>query len=64
VLAKVASVIAEAGSNIDSIHFEEDRSTYTTMHLVIEVDHRKHLAAIFRGLRRLAEVERIVRPRG
>ena len=31
VLAKVASEIAEAGSNIDSI-LEEDRAVFTTMH--------------------------------
>src|SRR6266478_3216247 len=44
VLARVASRIAEAGSNIDSIATEEDRALFTTMHLVIEVANRPHLA--------------------
>jgi GTP pyrophosphokinase len=44
VLANVASEIADAGSNIDSISMEEDRAVYTTMHLVLEVANRQHLA--------------------
>src|SRR5205823_303975 len=35
VLAKVASEIAEAASNIDSITMEEDRAIFTTIHFVI-----------------------------
>jgi RelA/SpoT family (p)ppGpp synthetase len=63
VLAKVASAIAEAGSNIDSITMEEDRAVFTTMHFVIEVANRQHLARVMRALRRLPDVETIVRPR-
>jgi RelA/SpoT family (p)ppGpp synthetase len=57
VLAKVASEIAEAGSNIDSIATEEDRAVFTTMHLVIEVANRQHLARVMRALRRLPDVK-------
>jgi RelA/SpoT family (p)ppGpp synthetase len=63
VLGKVASEIAQAGSNIDSISMEEDRAIYTTMLFVIEVANRQHLARVMRALRRLAEVEKIVRVR-
>jgi guanosine-3',5'-bis(diphosphate) 3'-pyrophosphohydrolase len=63
VLASVASEIAEAGSNIDSISMEEDRSVYTTMHFVVEVASRQHLARIMRALRRLADVQRVARER-
>jgi (p)ppGpp synthase/HD superfamily hydrolase len=63
VLAKVASEIAEAGSNIDSISMEEDRAVYTTMLFVLEVGNRQHLARIMRALRRLPEVERLARVR-
>src|SRR5919198_1633271 len=63
VLARVASQIAEAGSNIDSIATEEDRALYTTMHLVIEVANRQHLARVMRALRRLPDVKRIARAR-
>src|SRR5919108_4280428 len=63
VLAKVASEIAEAGSNIDSIATEEDRAVFTTMHLVIEVANRQHLARVMRALRRLPDVKKISRTR-
>jgi len=63
VLAKVASEIAEAGSNIDSMSFGEDRELYTTMHIVLEVANRKHLARVLRALRRLREVKKILRVR-
>jgi guanosine-3',5'-bis(diphosphate) 3'-pyrophosphohydrolase len=63
VLAKVASEIAQAGSNIDSISMEEDRAVYTGMLFVIEVANRDHLARVMRALRRVTEVEKLVRVR-
>jgi len=63
VLATVASSIADAGSNIDSIAMDDDRAVFTTMHFVIEVANRQHLARVMRSLRRLPDVETIVRPR-
>jgi GTP pyrophosphokinase len=63
VLAKVASEIAEAGSNIDSISMDEDRAVFTTMHFVLEVQNRQHLARVMRALRRLADVQKIARVR-
>jgi RelA/SpoT family (p)ppGpp synthetase len=61
VLAKVASEIADAGSNIDAISMEEDRFMFTTMRLVLEVANRQHLARVMRSLRRLPDVKRISR---
>ena len=61
VLARVASKIAEAGSNIDSIATEEDRALFTTMHFVVEVANRQHLARVMRALRRLPDVKKITR---
>jgi len=63
VLAKVASEIAEAGSNIDAITMEEDRAMFTTMHFVLEVANRQHLARVMRALRRLPDVKKISRAR-
>ncbi|HYG56051.1 MAG TPA: bifunctional (p)ppGpp synthetase/guanosine-3',5'-bis(diphosphate) 3'-pyrophosphohydrolase, partial [Burkholderiales bacterium] len=63
VLAKVASEIAEAGSNIDAITMEEDRTVYTTMHLVLEVANRQHLARVMRAVKRLPDVKKISRMR-
>jgi guanosine-3',5'-bis(diphosphate) 3'-pyrophosphohydrolase len=62
-LARVASEIAEAGSNIDSISMEEDRAVFTTMHFVVEVANRQHLARVMRALRRLPDVEKLARVR-
>src|SRR6266568_3298206 len=61
VLARVASEIAEAGSNIDAISMEDDRSMFTTMHFVLEVANRQHLARVMRALRRLPDVKKISR---
>src|SRR5437667_369644 len=63
VLAKVASEIAEAGSNIDSITMAEDRAVFTSMHFVVEVANRQHLARAMRALRRLPDVKKITRVR-
>jgi GTP pyrophosphokinase len=63
VLAKVASEIAQAGSNIDSISMEEDRALFTSMLFVLEVGNRQHLARVMRALRRLPEVEKLARVR-
>ncbi|HEY1290786.1 MAG TPA: bifunctional (p)ppGpp synthetase/guanosine-3',5'-bis(diphosphate) 3'-pyrophosphohydrolase [Burkholderiales bacterium] len=63
VLAKVASEIASAGSNIDAISMDEDRALFTTMHLVVEVANRQHLARVLRALRRLPDVKKISRAR-
>jgi GTP diphosphokinase / guanosine-3',5'-bis(diphosphate) 3'-diphosphatase len=63
VLAKVASEIASAASNIDAISMDEDRALFTTMHLVVEVANRQHLARVLRALRRIPDVKKISRMR-
>ena len=63
VLAKVASEIADAGSNIDSISMGEDRAVFTTMNFVLEVANRQHLARVMRALRRLPDVKKLSRIR-
>jgi len=64
VLGRVASEIAEAGSNIDAISMDDDRALYTSMHFVLEVYDRKHLARVMRALRRLQDVKKIARVTG
>jgi GTP diphosphokinase / guanosine-3',5'-bis(diphosphate) 3'-diphosphatase len=61
VLAKVATAIAEGGSNIDNVSMDEERSLYTTMHFTLQVANRMHLAKVLRTLRRVREVVRIAR---
>jgi GTP pyrophosphokinase len=40
---------------------DDDRAVYTTMHFVVEVANRRHLARVLRSLRRVPDVKRIVR---
>ncbi len=62
VLAKVASAIAEAGSNIENIsQVPGESSDSTDMQFTLLVSNRMHLAEIMRGLRRIPEVMRISR---
>ena len=61
VLAKVATEISEAGSNIDNVSMDEERSLYTSMHFTLQVANRLHLARVMRALRRIQEVVRIAR---
>ncbi|MDD2742705.1 MAG: bifunctional (p)ppGpp synthetase/guanosine-3',5'-bis(diphosphate) 3'-pyrophosphohydrolase [Rhodocyclaceae bacterium] len=65
VLAQVASAIAEAGSNIEHVAMEADpERLFTSLRFTIQVAHRKHLAAVMRGMRHIPEVSRIIRERG
>lgn len=62
VLAKIATEIAEAGSNIENVSMEEGSGgLYTSIQFTIQVAHRVHLAAVMRGLRHIPEVIRINR---
>jgi guanosine-3',5'-bis(diphosphate) 3'-pyrophosphohydrolase len=63
VLARVATGIAEAGSNIDNISMEGD-GAHTTIHFTLQVSNRQHLAKLMRSLRHIHEVARITRVRG
>jgi guanosine-3',5'-bis(diphosphate) 3'-pyrophosphohydrolase len=63
VLAKVATEIAAAESNILDVGMDEDHGVYTSIHFTLQVSNRVHLARIMRGIRRIPEVERIVRLR-
>lgn len=64
VLAKLASRIAEAGSNIDDIEFEDKDDKSTTITFAIGVHDRKQLASIIRTLRTNPNVLKASRIRG
>jgi (p)ppGpp synthase/HD superfamily hydrolase len=62
ILAKVASEITAADTNITNVHTEDDETgNYATMEFSIQVADRGHLARVMRNLRRLQEVVRIMR---
>ena len=60
VLAKVATSIAEAQSNIENVHFNNE-GEYTALYFTLQVGNRVHLANILRSLRKFPEVIRITR---
>ena len=66
VLAKVASAIADAGSNINNVGMEEsaDESAYISMNFTVQVENRVHLAKLMQELRKIPEVVRINRIKG
>ena len=64
-LAKIASGIADAGSNIDNVSVEEaDGSAYANLYFTVQVKNRIHLADLMRGLRKIHDVVRINRTKG
>jgi GTP pyrophosphokinase len=64
-LAKIASTIANAESNIDNVSVEDsDGSQYTNVNFTVQVHNRVHLAELIRNLRKIPEVVRINRVKG
>lgn len=64
VLATVAAVISDQGSNIENVDMEERDGMTTSMIFTVTVRNRRHLADIIRRLRRLTMVVRINRKKG
>ena len=61
-LAKMASAIAQASSNIENVSFDEsDGSNFVSINFVVQVKDRIHLAEVIRSLRRISKVSRINR---
>ncbi len=60
VLAKVATAIAEADSNIENVNFSSE-GDYTALYFTLQVNNRIHLANVMRNLRLIPEVTRITR---
>lgn len=61
VLATVAAEIADAGSNIEHVEYQERDSENATLELLLTVDNRRHLARIIRRVRRTKVVLRAFR---
>ncbi len=60
-LATIASLIAEEGSNIEDVRSEERDGLSTSLRFIISVTGRKHLASILRRLKKVPFVLRISR---
>ncbi len=60
-LATIASIIAEEGSNIEDVRSEERDGLSSSLRFVIAVRSRKHLAGIMKRIKALSAVLRIAR---
>ncbi len=64
VLARVATAISEADSNVVDVSMDDERGAYTSIYFTMQVVDRIHLARIMRNLRLVKDVVRINRLKG
>jgi len=64
VLGKIAGEIAQSDSNILNVNTNNDDSESFVLSLTVQVDDRNHLARVFRAIRRVPQVRRILRIKG
>ncbi|HRQ63765.1 MAG TPA: bifunctional (p)ppGpp synthetase/guanosine-3',5'-bis(diphosphate) 3'-pyrophosphohydrolase [Xanthomonadaceae bacterium] len=64
VLAQVAAAIADRGSNIENVEYQERDLQLAAILITIEVKDRKHLADVMRALRRCGVVHGLQRANG
>ena len=64
VLAMVATVIGDAGSNIENVGIEERDGLTNNLRFRITVHNREHLARVMREVRKIPAVIRITRAKG
>lgn len=63
VLGRIAVALAEADSNILSVHLEDENAEQALIHFKLQVADRRHLARLIRALRRIRQVSRVTRVR-
>jgi guanosine-3',5'-bis(diphosphate) 3'-pyrophosphohydrolase len=64
ILSRIAAEVAQADSNIINATMHEDAIDTVMLNLTVQVDNRKHLAQVFRSIRRVNQVQKIVRAKG
>jgi len=64
VLGKIAGEIAQADSNIMNVNMNDDTSESFVLSLTVQVNDRNHLARVYRAIRHVPQVRRIVRVKG
>src|SRR6266850_4785342 len=63
VLGRIAVALAEADSNILSVHLEDENAEQALIHFKLQVHDRRHLARLMRTVRRIKQVSRLARMR-
>ncbi|OVZ62459.1 guanosine-3',5'-bis(diphosphate) 3'-pyrophosphohydrolase [Pigmentiphaga sp. NML080357] len=64
VLGRVAAEISAADANITHVSMQDEASSTVAVHFTIQVESRQHLAQVIRYLRRVPQVQRIIRVKG
>ncbi len=64
ILGRIAAEVAQADSNIINATMHEDAIDTVMLNLTVQVDSRKHLAQVFRSIRHVSQVQKIVRAKG
>jgi GTP pyrophosphokinase len=64
ILSRIAAEVAQADSNIINATMHEDAIDTVMLNLTVQVDSRKHLAQVFRSIRHVSQVQKIVRAKG
>ncbi len=64
ILSRIAAEVAQADSNIINATMHEDAIDTVMLNLTVQVDSRKHLAQVFRSIRHVTQVQKIVRAKG
>ncbi len=64
VLSRIAAEVAQADSNIIHVTMTDDAMSAIVLNLTVQVDSRKHLAQVFRSIRRVSQIQKIVRVKG
>ena len=64
VLSRIAAEVAQADSNIIHVTMTDDAMAAMVLNLTVQVDSRKHLAQVFRMIRRVPQVQKITRVKG
>lgn len=64
VLSRIAAEVAQADSNIIHVTMHDDAMATVVLNLTVQVDSRRHLAQVFRSIRHVPQVKKIIRTKG
>jgi len=64
VLSRIAAEVAQADSNIIHVTMHDDAMATVVLNLTVQVDSRRHLAQVFRSIRHVSQVKKIIRTKG
>jgi RelA/SpoT family (p)ppGpp synthetase len=64
VLSRIAAEVAQADSNIIHVTMHDDAASTVVLNLTVQVDSRRHLAQVFRSIRHVPQVRKIIRAKG